>query len=237
MRRPCIGLTVDLDGASGEYRLSRSYADAVLAAGGLPIPIPHGDSAAAGAYLALCQGLVVTGGAFDVPPHLYGEERRRSCGLEKPERTRYEWSLCEAAFAGRLPVLGICGGMQLMNVVRGGTLHQDLSEELGLGSHEQRQAKELPSHDVRVVPDTLLARLVGCEALPVNSTHHQAVCRAGAGVLVSALAPDRVVEAIEIPDLPFALGVQWHPERLLACDARHLDLWRGLVAAAKDLRR
>jgi putative glutamine amidotransferase len=237
MRRPCIGLTLDVDEATGTYALPRAYADAVLVAGGLPVPIPHGDGAAGGAYLALCQGLVLTGGAFDIAPERYGDTRRPCCGPEKAKRTAFEWALCEAALAGRIPVLGVCAGMQLMNVVRGGSLFQDLGEDLGVRTHEQPPPKHVPSHDVEIVPDTLLARLVGGGRLAVNSTHHQAVRTAGAGVLVSARAADGVVEAIELPDLPFALGVQWHPERLAALDARQAGLWRGLVEAAEDLRR
>jgi len=118
-------------------------------------------------------------------------------------------------------------------VVRGGRLHQDLGEELGV-SHEQPPPKDLPSHEVRVVPGTLLARLVGEAPLRVNSTHHQAVSRAGEGVLVTARAPDGVVEALEIPDLPFAVGVQWHPEAVGRHEGRHLGLYRGLVQAARE---
>ena len=236
MRRPRIGLTLDLDEA-GEYRLPRAYADAVLAAGGLPVPLPYGDESVAGAYLALCQGLVVTGGAFDIAPERYGERRRDACGPERRARTDFEAMLCDAALAGRIPLLGICNGMQLLNVVRGGTLHQDLRADLGLGTHEQPPPKDVPSHAVEVVGDSLLARLVGRGSLAVNSTHHQAVKEPGAGVLVSARAADGVVEAIELPDLPFALGVQWHAERLAAKDPRQLALFSGLVQAAQDQRR
>ena len=236
MTRPRIGLTLDADEARGRYELGRAYVDAVLAAGGLPILLPHAAEAA-GAYLALLEGIVVTGGAFDVPPELYGEERRRECGPTKPERTAFERELLEAALAARLPVLGVCGGMQLMNVVRGGTLHQDLVADAGLAGHEQPPPKDVPSHDAAVAPGTLLATLVGAGVLRVNSTHHQAVKDAGAGVLVSARAPDGVVEAIELPDLPFALGVQWHPEAVARHEPRHAALYRGLVRAARDVRR
>ncbi len=236
MTRPRIGLTLDADEARGRYELGRAYVDAVLAAGGLPILLPHAAEAA-GAYLALLEGIVVTGGAFDVPPELYGEERRRECGPTKPERTAFERELLEAALAARLPVLGVCGGMQLMNVVRGGTLHQDLVADAGLAGHEQPPPKDVPSHDAAVAPGTLLATLVGAGVLRVNSTHHQAVKDPGAGVLVSARAPDGVVEAIELPDLPFALGVQWHPEAVARHEPRHAALYRGLVRAARDVRR
>ncbi len=234
--RPCIGITIGTDEPGREYRLARAYADAVLAAGGLPVPIAWGDDSAAGAYLALCQGIVISGGDFDIPPARYGEARRPCCGREQPERTACEWALCEAALAGRVPLLGVCGGMQLMNVVRGGTLYQDLEQDAGIRTHEQPPPKDVPSHTVEIVPDSLLARLVGTRPLPVNSTHHQAVRRVGAGVLASARSPDGVVEAIELPDLPFALGVQWHPERAVAHAPRQLGLWRGLVEAAEDLR-
>jgi putative glutamine amidotransferase len=234
--RPRIGLTLDADAARGRYELPGAYVDAVLAAGGLPILLPHAPEAA-GAYLALLDGLVVSGGAFDVPPELYGEARRSECGPTKPDRTAFERDLLEAALAARLPVLGVCGGMQLMNVVRGGTLWQDLAADAGLGGHEQPPPKDVPSHEVRVAPGTQLAALVGAAPLPVNSTHHQAVRDPGAGVLVSARAPDGVIEALELPDLPFALGVQWHPEAAARHEPRHAALYRGLVEAARDARR
>jgi putative glutamine amidotransferase len=237
VRRPRIGLTLDVDPARRRYELPRAYADAVLAAGGLPIPLPYGDPQVAAAYLALLDGLVVTGGAFDVPPALYGDAAREGCGPAKPERTAFEWALCEAALAGRLPLLGVCGGMQLLNVVRGGTLWQDLGRDLGLSGHEGAAPKDGPHHAVEIVAGSLLAHLVGPGSLMVNSTHHQAVREPGGGVLVSGRAADGVVEAIELPDLPFALGVQWHPEAAVRHEPRHAALYRGLVDAARDQRR
>ncbi len=234
--RPRIALTLDADPARATYELKASYVDAVLAAGGLPILLPHARRAAA-AYLALADGIVVTGGAFDIPPELYGETRRKECGETRPERTAFEKDLLEAALAARLPVLGVCGGMQLMNVVRGGTLHQDLPADTGIAGHEQPPPKDVPSHDAAIVPGTLLASLVGTQTLRVNSTHHQAVKDPGAGVLVSARAPDGVVEAIELPDIPFAIGVQWHPEATARSDPRSAAIYRGLVEAARSGRR
>lgn len=234
--RPRVGLTLDVERGRARYTLEVRYAEAVLAAGGLPILLPHARDAA-GAYLALLDALVVTGGAFDIPPELYGEARREVCGPLEPERTAFEKDLLEAALAARLPVLGVCGGMQLMNVVRGGTLHQDLSADAGATGHEQPAPKDVPSHVALVAPGTHLASIVGAGALPVNSTHHQAVKDPGAGVLVSARAPDGVIEAIELPDLPFAVGVQWHPEAALRHEPRHAAIYRGLVQAARDARR
>ncbi len=234
--RARIGLTLDVDAERTRYALEARYVDAVLAAGGLPILLPHAQDAA-GAYLALLDGLVVTGGAFDVPPELYGEARREVCGPTRPERTAFERDLLEAALAARLPVLGVCGGMQLLNVVRGGTLHQDLVADARVAGHEQPPPKDVPSHEVQVAPGTLLADLVGPGPLRVNSTHHQAVRDPGEGVLVSARAADGVVEGIELPDVPFAVGVQWHPEAAMRHEARHAAIYRGLVRAAQDARR
>ena len=236
MSRPRIGVTLDADEGGARYQLKASYVEAVLAAGGLPILLPHAPESAA-AYLALLDGLVVTGGAFDVPPELYGEARRSACGPTRPARTAFEKDVLEAALAARLPALGVCGGMQLLNVVRGGTLYQDLVADAGLSGHEQPAPKDVPSHEARVAPGTQLAALVGAGPLLVNSTHHQAVREPGAGVLVSARAPDGVAEAIELPDLPFALGVQWHPEACLRHEPRHAALYGGLVQAARSARR
>lgn len=237
-RRPRIGVTLDVDEEAQRYQLKQAYVEAVLAAGGLPILLPH-DGATAGAYLALLEGLVVSGGAFDLPPELYGEARRPACGPAKPERTRFEKELLEAALASSLPVLGICGGMQLMNVVRGGTLFQDLEADAGVSGHEQPPPKDAPTHAVKVAAGSLLWRLLGPGAPEhrVNSTHHQAVREAGTGVLVAGRSPDGVVEAIELPDLPFAVGVQWHPEAVVKHDARQGGLFAGLVEAARSAHR
>ncbi len=236
--RPRIGLTLDVDDGARRYEIRQGYVDAVLGAGTLPVLLPPAEQVAA-AFLALVDGLVVTGGAFDVPPELYGEARRPACGPLKESRTSFEKELLEAALAAGMPVLGICGGMQLLNVVRGGTLHQDLEADAGIRGHEQPAPKDVPSHEITVAPGTLLSRLLGGGHPPhrVSSTHHQAVRDSGTGVLVSARAPDGVVEAIELPDHSFALGVQWHPESLLRHDPRQAGLFAGLAEAARGFRR
>jgi putative glutamine amidotransferase len=235
--RPRIGVTLDVDDGARRYEIKQAYVDAVLGAGAVPVLLPPADRVAA-AFLAMIDGLIVTGGAFDIPPELYGEARRDACGPVKEARTRFEKELLEAALAAALPVLGICGGMQLMNVVRGGTLHQDLVADTGLQGHEQPPPKDVPTHAIKVPAGTLLWRLIGL-GVPehrVNSTHHQAVKTPGTGVLVAATAPDGVVEAIELPDLPFAVGVQWHPEALAKHDDRHAGIFAGLAEAARSVR-
>jgi putative glutamine amidotransferase len=231
--RPVIGITPDI-GETGarpgrpslpRYELKQAYADAVLRAGGLPIILPYSDGPADEA-LKLCAGLVITGGAFDIPPAAYGAKAGGRLGPLKPGRTAYEQRLLKAALARGLPVLGICGGMQLLAVELGGTLYQDIAAEVpGAFDHEQKNDLREPGHAARVVPGSLLESVVGKGELQVNSTHHQAVKDPGRAT-ICAVAPDGVVEAIELAG-GFALGVEWHPE--LLAGAAHLALYRALV--------
>ncbi len=243
-RRPNIGITPDVgssQAASGTplYELKVAYADAVIRAGGLPLILPYSEEpGCVDSYLERISGLVVTGGAFDVPPELYGESPRDGLGVLKEDRTEFESALIRGALERNVPVLGICGGMQLFNVVMGGTLLQDIGRELARpADHEQKHDRTQPQHPVEIKDGTLLSELLGKGQVMVNSTHHQAVNKLGRGVVVSAVAPDGVAEAIELPSHPFALGVQWHPELLLNSIPLHLGLYRGLVNKARETRR
>ncbi len=236
MTRPRIAIPLDLPPGGDRYALSRACADAVARAGGLAVAIPCADPTLAPDYLSAVDGLLVAGGDFDIPPERYGEARRAGCGPARPERTAFEEVLASGALAAGMPVLGVCGGMQLLAVLAGGKLHQHLPDDLGL-SHEQPTPKEVPSHAVRPEPGSLLAALAGEQELLVNSTHHQAVRGPVPGLRVTGRAPDGVVEAVEIEGHPFALGVQWHPESLAGRDPRQAALLRGLVRAAGERRR
>jgi putative glutamine amidotransferase len=235
---PRIGLTLDADPERGRYLLKRAYADAVREAGGLPVPLVHLPRAEAPALLELLDALVLTGGDLDVPPELYGEKRRPGCRAPNPARTEAELALLQGALGRGMPLLGICGGMQLLAVARGGALHQDIAADLGPRAlkHEQPAPKDRPSHEVSLEPGSLLARVVGPEPLRVNSTHHQAVKEPGRGVAVSARAPVGLCEAMEVSDLPFALGVQWHPESARVHEPRHGRIFAALVEAARERR-
>ncbi len=217
VRRPVIGITLDAEPAGGYaslpwYALRENYCEVVLDAGGLPLALPHAPERAA-EYLELLDGLLVTGGAFDVDPALYGAEERHGTVTLKEKRTRFEWAVLEGALARDLPVLGICGGQQLLNVVLGGTLIQHIPDAIAEAlPHEQPNPRTEPGHEVRIVSGTLLHRITGRERMAVNSAHHQAAGRLGPGVVASAHAADGVIEAIEAPAYRFCLGVQWHPE-------------------------
>lgn len=243
-RRPVIGITPDYneqpgEGASPRYELKQAYTDAVIRAGGLPMVVGYSDDpTVVDAYLDRMNGLVVTGGAFDIPPEAYGEARRDGLGVLKAGRTAFEAALMKAALKRNLPVLGVCGGMQLLNVVLGGTLFQDILREVhNAKDHEQKHDRAQPSHPVDVKDGTVLAECVGRGQLMVNSTHHQAVSRLGEKVVASALAPDGVVEAIESREHGFALGVQWHPELMVSSLPIHLGVYKVFVHRARERSR
>lgn len=239
MSRPVIGITPDVGETSARpgrppmprYEVKQAYADAVLAAGGLPVVLPYSeDETAPAEAVALCDGLVITGGAFDIPPELYGAKAGDRLGPMKRGRTAYEQRVLRAALEAQKPVLGVCGGMQLLAVELGGTLYQDIRDELPSAfDHEQKGDPREPGHPVKVLEGTALEAIVGAREIAVNSTHHQAVREPGRA-RVCAVSPDLVIEAIELPG-GFAIGVQWHPELLAGLE--HLQLYRALVERAR----
>jgi putative glutamine amidotransferase len=217
MTRPIIGLTLDSEEPGGYsklpwYALRQNYCAAVVKAGGLPILLPH-EPEQAEAYLDEIDGLLVTGGNFDVDPALFGDASRHHTVKTKDRRTAFEVNVTKGALARDKPVLGICGGQQLLNVVLGGTLIQHIPDEIESAlAHEQPNPRTEAGHLVTVAPGTLLHRICGAEELAVNSAHHQAVKAVGPDVVVDAVAEDGVIEGIEHPAYRYCIGVQWHPE-------------------------
>lgn len=218
MAQPVIGLTLDSEPPGGYskthhwYALRENYCTAVIEAGGLPILLPH-EPAQAGSYLKLISGLIVTGGAFDVDPALFGASSRHESVTTKDRRTEFELAVTKGALQADKPVLGICGGQQLLNVVLGGTLIQHIPDEVPHAlAHEQPNPRTEPGHKVLIERGTLLHTITKSESLEVNSAHHQAVKDVAPGVVIDARAPDGVIEGIEDPRKRFCIGVQWHPE-------------------------
>lgn len=217
MNQPVIGITLDSEQPGGYskfpwYALRQNYCEAVARAGAVPVVLPH-EAHLADAYLDTIDGLVVTGGAFDVDPSLFGANERHASVVTKDARTAFEMAMTKGALARDMPVLGICGGQQLLHVALGGRLIQHIPDAIKNAlAHEQPNPRNEPGHEVEIVKGTLLHRIVGTDTLMVNSAHHQAAADAPAGVAVNARAPDGVIEGIEAPRYKFCLGVQWHPE-------------------------
>ncbi len=226
MALPLIGVTLDSEPAGGWsrypwYALRANYAEALAASGALPVALPH-LPALAEETLDHIAGLVVTGGALDVDPALYGAAERHGTVILKQARTAAELALLKGALARNMPVLGICGGQQLLAVALGGRLIQHIPPGIpGALAHEQPNPRHEPGHAVAVQPGTRLARITGLATMQVNSAHHQAVADPGRAV-VNATAPDGVIEGIELPDARFCIGVQWHPEFLIGPGDRAL---------------
>ncbi|MDQ7820677.1 MAG: gamma-glutamyl-gamma-aminobutyrate hydrolase family protein [Armatimonadota bacterium] len=231
MRRPRIGITTRTSGSASPR--ARRYAEAVAAAGGEVVWLDPPALRRAGtpaAALARVDGLLFSGGD-DIDPQYYGEEVDPLAGVEvDPERDAVELPLARAAWEAGVPVLGICRGIQTLNVALGGTLHQDLARA-GLDVRLHRGDADV-AHPVEVAAPSRLAALVGAGSRMVNSAHHQALKAVAGALVVTARAPDGVVEAVEAPDRPFVVAVQWHPERMLDADPRMAALFEALVDAA-----
>ncbi len=212
-----IGLTLDYEQGGGYskypwYAIRENYCGAVSELGALAIPLPH-DTDRVADWLDLLDGIIPTGGDFDIDPSYYGEEISSDRVTVKQRRTEFELALVKGALARDIPILGICGGMQLLAVALGGKLIQHIPDSVANAlAHEQPNPRDEAGHSVTIKPQTMLHRIIGKEEIEVNSAHHQAVREAGNGTVISALATDGVIEAIEHPDYRFCLGVQWHPE-------------------------
>lgn len=218
-KKPIIGITLDHEsGGEGQYSLMpwyavrENYCTSISDAGGIPVPLPHAE-ALAPIYLEMIDGLVVTGGNFDVDPALYGDGDKHEKVSLKEGRTRFEMAILKGCIEQKKPVLGICGGQQLLNVALGGTLIQHIPDSVpNCLPHEQPNPRTEAGHSVKVKAGTLLHAIAGKDSIEVNSAHHQAVQNVPEGVVINGLAEDGVIEGIEYPAHPFCLGVQWHPE-------------------------
>lgn len=218
---------------SSRIRLSLNYARSLEGAGLIPLVVPPlTDPTRAGEILDSASGLLLTGGE-DVDPARFGATRHPKLGATHPGRDATELALLAAARERNMPVLAICRGIQILNVACGGTLYQDLpSERASAVDHDQPHDRSARTHDVAITAGSRLAAATGTAHMAVNSYHHQAVNRLGAGLRVTAVAPDDVVEGVETDDPEWwVLAVQWHPEDLTT-DARAWD--RGIFKSFAD---
>ena len=208
-------------------------------AGGIPLILPVTASRTLiGKTLGHLDGLLISGGDFDIHPRHYGEDPLDVLGEIKEERTEFELELITLALQRDLPVLGICGGAQAINVVLGGSLYQDIPSQVpAAGQHQNGARKEFGGHAIRVREGTRLRRILGRESMEVNTTHHQAVKQLGKGLVANATSDDGLIEGIENPDYPFLLGVQWHPEVLCRRQPVQRKIFSSFTQACGDARR
>ena len=238
MSRPLIGVTTsevrlaehtdplpEGDPPQREMALGMVYMRAIELAGGIPVVMPPLSHDTIAPLLDRLDGVCLSGGP-DIDPEGYGEhDRDPQLGPTEPDLDAYELAVAQLADARKMPILGVCRGVQTLNVARGGTLHQHL------GDHRQTEPGRVATHSVRIDPDSRLARVVGVTEAEVNSFHHQAAARLGGGLRAVAWAPDGTVEGLESEGPELYLGVQWHAESLVE-SPEHLALFRELVEEA-----
>jgi putative glutamine amidotransferase len=223
--------TPQADPPRREMALGLTYLRAIEVAGGLPVVMPPLELDAVEPLLDRLSGICLSGGP-DLDPAAYHERRHPELGPVEPELDRFELELARRADARGLPILAVCRGMQALNVARGGTLHQHLPERPGVTlDHRQAKPGDVVTHGVRIAAGSALARTMGRRRAQVNSFHHQAVNRLGAGLRAVAWSSDGVIEGIEAPAREFLLGVQWHAE-ILTTRPEHAALFSALVEAA-----
>ena len=213
-KRPLVGLMPLVDMERESYWMLPGYMEALRSAGALPVMLPLStDRGELSALLERCDGLVLTGGQ-DVSPSLYGAEKQtEKLGPLCPERDAMDSTMLRLALEKDLPVLGICRGLQLMNAALGGTLWQDLpTQRPGELCHRMERPYDRAAHEVCLPEGGFLRELLGRERIGVNSCHHQAIRDLAPGLRAAAVAPDGLVEAIELPGKRCVRAVQWHPE-------------------------
>lgn len=235
---PLIGVSGSIEHDESKQMILRDYMTALLAAGGIPLLLSLDmEQEHLEALLPRLDGVMLAGG-YDVAPGLYHTLPQAGLGQVDPLRDGFELRLTRACHSRGMPLLGVCRGIQIMNVALGGTLYQDLPSQYSqetqreLILHSQREPGKYPSHLVRLGRKSRLFEILGEESLSVNSFHHQAVREPAPGFQVCAQAPDGVIEAVEDEAHPFFVGVQWHPERLYRSDPPSLALFTALIQAA-----
>ena len=219
MKKPLIGITLDNEAPGGYskfpwYAIRKNYLHSVERYGGIPFPLYHSKKNVS-EILKKIDGVIVTGGNFDIEPSFYGKKLKNS-RIIKNKRTNFELEICRKALQLDMPLLGICGGEQLINVTFGGTLIQDinLSKKNSL-EHEQINPRNQTSHYVNINKNTKLYNIIKKNKIAVNSAHHQAVDKIGKNLTVSSKATDGIIESIESKIHNWCIGVQWHPEFLI----------------------
>jgi len=222
-KNPIIGILPDFqNGAENTYSkkdfyaIRKNYIDGISDAGGLPIILTY-DYQKISNYLSIIDGLMVVGGHMDIHPNRYNDDFVHSTIKLNLIRENFEYEFVKEALNTRLPIFGICNGMQLISILKGGKIIQHIPDNPQLMDHEQSHFVEFkeygkPYHELKIEKNSQFYKIVEQEKFSANSSHHQAIGNVGNGLKVVATAPDGVIEAFENPHHPFCIGVQWHPE-------------------------
>lgn len=236
-KRPIIGITPDLVqncekytyAAFPWYALRKNYTDAIIAAGGVPLLLPY-QTDTINQLMELVDGVVIPGGDEDIHPKFYEPEYAEDVVISNEERDNFEILVLKKALEKDIPILGICRGMQLLNIIFKGTLIKHIPDYIEtVINHEQPPPKNIVSHSTNIEANTRLAVMTkGKLQAMVNSAHHQAVKQVGNDLIISAKAEDGIIEAIESTKHKFVIGVQWHPE-YLKDNGVDLELFKELV--------
>ena len=212
MNKPLIGVTPLIDVKKESYWMLPGYMKGIEKAGGIPVMLPYNDEdEILEEIIQRVDGILLTGGN-DIDPKNYHEENR-ACGPSLPLRDSLEMKLFALCMKYNKPVLGICRGIQMINVCMGGTLYQDLiTEHISNVNHRMTPPYDQMIHTNTIIKDSLLYKILNKEEIQVNTRHHQAIKQLGKGLEINAISEDGLIEAVNVIDHPFALGVQWHPE-------------------------
>jgi len=211
--KPIIGVVPLVDEAKNSLWMLPGYMEGVEKAGGVPVMLPlTSEEETIDILLRTIQGILLTGG-HDVDPSTYGEDKIPQCGATCRERDKMEHILLGRALGRDIPVLGICRGIQFINVFLGGSLYQDLpTQRSSCTEHHQKPPYDVPVHEVELMDNSGRFRLLNRKSLSVNSYHHQAIKEKATALKIMAAADDGIIEAVELPDKKFVWGLQWHPE-------------------------
>lgn len=240
MTKPIIGISMDSSKENTYsqypwYALREHYCDTVHKTGGVPVMLPH-TIELIDHYLDLVDGVAISGGDFDHDPKFYGQDFCHEKTVLNSPRSAFDFAFVKKSLERDTPLLGICAGQQMLNIVRGGTLIQHIPDtHPDALQHSQAQCRHLPTHDITITKGTLLAQCSkGATKVAVNTSHHQAIDKIGKDLIINAVASDGIIEGIEDPNLTFCLGVQWHPEFLVGDLDR--SLYERFIEAAAEAR-
>lgn len=234
MNKPVIGLTPQYDYERNRVWIGPNYLNAIRKVGGVPLLLPlYADKDELAVAASICDGFLFTGGP-DIDPFRFGEETIKQNGVVVPERDKMEEDLFDIVFQTGKPILGICRGIQILNVFLGGNIYQDIEAQFPSNqfiAHSQPSGNSVLSHSVLVKEGTLLSDIVGKNTIRVNSFHHQAVKDVAPSLKVAGVCVDSLIEALYMPGHRFFLGVQWHPEHLYETNEEAYGIFKAFVDA------